>query len=82
MARAYRGNASHGRFALELCDRHDLRTWDHPDLYLVGCGSMPTLGTSNPSPTMGALALRAADNMLKELLYRLVASSVPYCKLR
>ncbi|MFF7586491.1 GMC family oxidoreductase [Kitasatospora purpeofusca] len=37
------------------------RCWDHPNLYAVGCGSMPSLGTSNPSLTMAALALRSAD---------------------
>jgi len=28
--------------------------WDHDNLYLVGCGNMPTIGTSNPSLTMTA----------------------------
>ncbi len=49
-----------------VTDTH-LRAWDHPNLYLVGCGSMPTIGTSNPTPTMAALALRAADRMLEDL---------------
>ncbi len=39
------------------------RCWDHPNLYAVGCGSMPSLGTSNPSLTMAALALRTADHI-------------------
>ncbi|MDH6124026.1 GMC oxidoreductase [Kitasatospora sp. GP82] len=42
------------------------RCWDHPNLYAVGCGSMPSLGTSNPSLTMAALALRSADRMHRE----------------
>lgn len=37
--------------------------WDHPNLYAVGCGSMPSLGTSNPSLTMAALALRTAEHV-------------------
>ncbi|MFE5563896.1 FAD-dependent oxidoreductase [Amycolatopsis japonica] len=41
--------------------------WDHPDLYAVGCGSMPSLGTSNPSLTMAALALRSAEHMHRRL---------------
>ncbi|MCX2947320.1 GMC family oxidoreductase [Lentzea sp. NEAU-D7] len=39
------------------------RCWDHPNLYAVGCGSMPSLGTSNPSITMAALALRTAEHL-------------------
>lgn len=43
------------------------RAWDHPNLYLAGCGSMPTLGTSNPTLTMAALAYRTADDILQSL---------------
>ncbi|MFB9887944.1 GMC family oxidoreductase [Balneatrix alpica] len=43
------------------------RCWQHPNLYLVGCGNMPTLGTSNPTLTMTALTLWAADNLLQDL---------------
>ncbi len=43
------------------------RCWDHPNLYLVGAGSMTTLGTSNPTLTLAALAFSAAENILKEL---------------
>ncbi|MEV0191829.1 GMC family oxidoreductase [Kitasatospora purpeofusca] len=43
------------------------RCWDHPNLYAVGCGSMPSLGTSNPSLTMAALALRSADRAHHDL---------------
>ncbi|GAA2828929.1 GMC family oxidoreductase [Kitasatospora sp. CM 4170] len=46
------------------------RCWDHPNLYAVGCGSMPSLGTSNPSLTMAALALRSADRIHLDLLAR------------
>lgn len=44
-----------------------MRCWDHDNLYLVGCGSMPTLGTSNPSLTMAALAFRASESILRDL---------------
>ncbi|GAB7184843.1 GMC family oxidoreductase [Kitasatospora sp. Ki12] len=47
---------------------HWQRCWDHPNLYAVGCGSMPSLGTSNPSLTMAALALRSAGRMHRDLL--------------
>lgn len=43
------------------------RTWDHENLYLVGCGNMPTLGTSNPTLTMAALAFWGAENIIKAL---------------
>jgi choline dehydrogenase-like flavoprotein len=43
------------------------QTWDHPNLYLVGCGNMPTLGTSNPTLTIAALAFWAAKSILQDL---------------
>ena len=43
------------------------QTWDHDNLYLVGCGNMPTLGTSNPTLTLTALAFMAAENIIKQL---------------
>ncbi|MEP0265333.1 GMC family oxidoreductase [Dokdonia sp.] len=45
----------------------DQRTWDHDNLYLIGCGNMPTLGTSNPTLTMSALTFKAAEAILKHL---------------
>jgi choline dehydrogenase-like flavoprotein len=49
-----------------VVNRHS-QTWDHENLYLAGCGNMPTLGTSNPTLTMTALTLMAADAILKKL---------------
>ena len=43
------------------------RCWDHPNLYAVGCGSMPGVATANPSLTMAALALRSADRIERHL---------------
>ncbi|MFP5355172.1 MAG: GMC oxidoreductase, partial [Gemmatimonadota bacterium] len=43
------------------------RSWDHENLYVVGCGSMPTVGSSNPTLTAVALGLMAADDMLTQL---------------
>ena len=43
------------------------QSWHHKNLYLVGCGSMPTIGTSNPTLTMAALALQAADAIIEHL---------------
>lgn len=41
--------------------------WDHDNLYLIGCGSMPTMGTSNPTLTMAALTFKAAEAVLNQL---------------
>lgn len=43
------------------------KTHDHPNLYAVGCGSMPSIGTSNPTLTMAALALRSAEQIHRDL---------------
>jgi choline dehydrogenase-like flavoprotein len=43
------------------------QSWDHDNLYLVGCGNMPTVGTSNPTLTMTALAIWAGDNIVEDL---------------
>lgn len=45
----------------------DLRTHDHRNLYLVGSGAFPTGGTANPTLTIAALALRAADALQRAL---------------
>lgn len=43
------------------------RSWDHKNLFLVGCGNMPSMATSNPTLTMTALAFWAAANILEDL---------------
>ncbi|MBW4638255.1 MAG: GMC family oxidoreductase [Gloeocapsa sp. UFS-A4-WI-NPMV-4B04] len=44
-----------------------LRCWDHQNLFLVGAGSMPTIGSSNTTLTIAALSFRVAEEMLREL---------------
>ena len=39
----------------------ELRAHDHPNLFLLGSGTFPTTGTANPTLTIAALALRAAE---------------------
>ena len=43
------------------------QTWDHDNLYLVGCGSMPTISTSNPTLTLAALSCKTAEYILRQL---------------
>ena len=45
----------------------DQRSWDHPNLFVVGAGSMPTIGTSNPTLTLAALTCRTAEVLAGEL---------------
>jgi choline dehydrogenase-like flavoprotein len=49
-----------------VVDRNQ-RSWDHPNLFLVGSGVFPTVATGNPSLTIAALAFWAVDNVLKDL---------------
>jgi len=41
------------------------RSWDHPNLFIAGSGSFPTVATGNPSLTIAALALLTADSILR-----------------
>jgi choline dehydrogenase-like flavoprotein len=54
----------------------DCRCFDHRNLYVVGAGAFPSCGTANPTLTVAALALRAADHLLS-VLPTLAAEPVP-----
>jgi len=43
----------------------DQQSWDHDNLYLVGSSTFPTGATANPTLTIAALALRAAEHIAK-----------------
>jgi choline dehydrogenase-like flavoprotein len=43
------------------------RSHDHPNLYLVGSGTFPTVGTANPTLTLSALALRTVEDIVRRL---------------
>jgi choline dehydrogenase-like flavoprotein len=43
------------------------RSWDHLNLYVAGCGSMPTVGTSNPTLTAVALTIMSAEHIFSGL---------------
>jgi len=44
------------------------RSHDHPNLFLLGAGVFPTVGTANPTLTLAALALWAADTIAQDLV--------------
>ncbi len=43
------------------------RSHDHQNLFLVGSGTFPTVGTANPTLTLSALTLRTADSIVDDL---------------
>ncbi len=45
----------------------DQRSWDHENLYVVGSGSMPTVGAANVTLTLAALCYRTTRAMIKQL---------------
>ncbi len=49
-----------------VVDAHQ-RSWDHENLYLVGSGSMPSIGTANTTLTLTALCFRSADHIVRQL---------------
>ena len=46
----------------------NLRSHDHPNLYILGASVFPTAGTGNPTLTIAALTLRAAQHISQEWL--------------
>jgi choline dehydrogenase-like flavoprotein len=53
----------------------DQRCWDHKNLYLVGGGSMPSIGTANVTLTLAAMCFKSAAAMIKQLGAQAVAAS-------
>lgn len=49
-----------------VVDRH-CRAHDHPNLFILGSSVFPTSSTANPTSTIAALSLRAAETINKEL---------------
>ncbi|MFM6200287.1 MAG: GMC oxidoreductase, partial [Dolichospermum sp.] len=41
-----------------------MRSWDHQNLYMVGGGSMPSIGSSNTTLSVAALTYMATEEML------------------
>lgn len=42
------------------------KCFSHPNLYMIGCGSMPSIGTQNPTLTMLAMTDMTGEHILKE----------------
>jgi choline dehydrogenase-like flavoprotein len=40
------------------------QSWDHSNLYIVGCGSMPSISSQNPTLTMLAITSMTVDHIL------------------
>ena len=45
----------------------DCRAHDHPNLFILGSSVFPTSSTANPTSTIAALSLRAAETIKLEL---------------
>ena len=45
----------------------NLKSWDHENLYLIGAGSMPSIGSSNTTLTLAALSFKSSEQMLRDL---------------
>ena len=63
-----------GANAKEAVTDADCRTFDHPNFYIVGAGLWPTCGTANPTLTVAAVSLRAADHIASAEFGKTLAS--------
>ncbi len=61
------GTCRMGRSPADSVVDADLRSHDHPDLFVVGSAVFPTGGSATPTLTIAALALRAADTIGADL---------------
>jgi choline dehydrogenase-like flavoprotein len=43
----------------------DLKSWDHPNLYLLGTSTHPTAPINPPTLTVAALAIRLASTLIQ-----------------
>ncbi|WP_082173461.1 GMC family oxidoreductase [Vibrio sp. VPAP30] len=43
------------------------KSWDHNNLYLIGSGSMPSIGTSNTTLTLAALCYKTTEHIIGQL---------------
>jgi choline dehydrogenase-like flavoprotein len=50
-----------------VCDANQ-QSFDHSNLFLLGSGVFPSVGTANPTLTIAATTLKAVDNIIKSVL--------------
>ncbi|BDD04687.1 GMC family oxidoreductase [Aureibacter tunicatorum] len=43
------------------------KSWEHENLYLVGAGSMPSIGTSNTTLTVAALCFMSTESIISDI---------------
>jgi choline dehydrogenase-like flavoprotein len=61
------GTARMGKDGTTAVVDGDLRTFDHPNLFIEGSAVFPTGGAANPTLTIAALALRSVDAIRRTL---------------
>ncbi|GLT17678.1 dehydrogenase [Vibrio zhanjiangensis] len=66
------GNHFSGTHIMGSCSSNSVvnenqKSWDHENLYLVGSGSMPSIGTSNTTLTLAALCYKTTEDILSRL---------------
>lgn len=61
------GTARMGDNSADSVVNWEQRSWDHSNLFVVGCAVFPTTGTANPTLTAAALALWAAETICADI---------------
>lgn len=65
-----------GKSAAEAVIDANCRSFDQPNLYIIGAGVLPTCGTANPTLTVAALSLRAAAHIAATEFQRPLANGI------
>jgi choline dehydrogenase-like flavoprotein len=66
------GNHLSGTHVMGTCRSNSVvdsyqKSWDHRNLYLIGPGSLPSIGSSNTTLTTAALCFKTSDAVLQHL---------------
>lgn len=70
------GGCRMGKSAAEAVIDANCRSFDQPNLYIIGAGVLPTCGTANPTLTVAALSLRAAAHIAATEFQRPLANGI------
>lgn len=71
------GTCRMGKDAKQSVVDPECRTHDHKNLFIVGSSVFPTVGSPNPTLTLAALALRAAQDIGKQLGCKTKSMDIP-----